>query len=167
MSRVELRAYALPVAELRRTRGAEGVARERLEGLVRAALEPAVPSTRDRLGPIYTRVPGARVIGPDDPTPADLETFLDGRPVGRDRAAATWRLVEVLASGLARTSTGAKVDHAPDGLLAPLGLALPPVPGLVAGWCSADAAATLADLAAWCSALPPELDVVVLGRDTA
>ena len=116
--------------------------------LVAPGLAP--PRRPDPLGPIFTRVPGAPLVRDDDPTPDDLDRLLGGAVVPRDRARATWRLVEAAASATATSTTRTRTGR-PAGL-APLGLAVAAPDDLVAGsWTLAQAAA-LPALATWLDA---------------
>ncbi|GAB2588749.1 hypothetical protein [Microlunatus antarcticus] len=171
-----LRAYALGVAELRAVVGATGPAAERLRAIAAQAFPPggAASAVPDRLGPIYRRVPGAPVVRPEDPTRRDLDALLAGTPILPRRAAPVWRLVEAFAAGLAWSSSPAPEDARLTSLLGPAGLDLPPLEGLVAGWCRLDDAAVVPALHDWLEtsqawteaagrAGRPRPDVVVLG----
>lgn len=135
----ELRAYVVPVATLRDLLTG-GDQRARVEELVRRVLPPG-PAPRP-LGPVFSRVPGTRVVPRDEPTPADLHRLLGGAPVPAGRLPATWRLVEAVAAGLATASTRVRSGR-PAGL-GPLGLPLAVTDEVVAGtWATA-----------WTSAVP-------------
>jgi len=147
----ELRAYALGVAELRGVVGATGARAEQVRTLARQAYAPQVRpfAVRDLLGPIYRRVPGAPVLRTDDPTPADLETLLVGGPVPPARSAATWRLLEAVVAGLARSAVRLLDADLPAGLLSRTDLPLPSVEGLDVGWLPLAQAATVPALQSW------------------
>lgn len=145
----ELRAYAVAAVEVRALAGADPEERGRLRELARRTWAAPRPRTRDLLGPMHRRVPGAPVIAADDPTPADLETLLAGSAVPPERGAATWRLVEALVAALARSSTRVTDARVPPGLLVPTGLPVPAVAGLVVGSCSPVRAAALTALHPW------------------
>jgi len=131
----ELRAYVVPVAALRDLLTGGGQ-RDRVGEIVRRAL-PTGPAPAP-LGPVFSRVPGARVVPHDAPTPADLDRLLTGGMVPADRLPATWRLVEAVAADLATASTRVASER-PSGLR-PLGLALPEPADAAAGTWSADQA---------------------------
>lgn len=171
----ELRAYALAVTELRAVVGADPVTADRLRAVAHRVLGPApTVGAPGPLGPIHRRVPGTPVVRPDDPTPQDLDALLTGAPTPPGRAAATWRLVEALATGLAWSST--VVDGAlPSGLLVTVGLDLPAPEGVTLGWCPLDRAADVPGLRGWLTdtdawveeaerAGRARPDLVVLGR---
>lgn len=152
MTRVaELRAYALGVGELAGFAGGGAAQQEHLRTLARTASSPTrrAPRVRDMIGPLYRRVPGQPVQRDDDPTPADLEALLSGSSVRPTRAPATWRLVETLVAGLAWGSTVVRDVVVPAGLLAPTGLPVPAVDGLVVGWCTHERARGVPGLERW------------------
>lgn len=147
----ELRAYALAVAELRGLMGATGGRAEEVRALAREAYAPpAGPrAVHDLIGPLYRRVPGTPVLRVDDPGPEDLDVLLAGTPVAPVRAAATWRLVEALVAGLAWSATRLADVGPPAGMLAATGLAVPPLAGLVVGWCPVPQAVAVPGLRPW------------------
>jgi hypothetical protein len=167
------RAYALAIGELRSVVGASGTLAAQVRTLAERAYAPPPPQVRDLLGPLHRRVPGTPVVRPDEPAAADLDRLLAGGPVPPGRAAATWRLVETVVAGLAWSSTVLDGDL-PPGLLVTTDLPLPPAPGLSAGWCPLERAATVPALADWlqdrdgwsaaaAEAGRPAPDLVVLG----
>lgn len=157
-----MRAYAVDAATVRGVAGATGTQEERLREVARRAFGPRRLTVRDMVGPIHRRVPGTRVVRADEPTRADLDLLLAGGPVPRERAAATWRLVEALVAGLATTSTRLADVVVPPGLLAPTGLPVPPVDGLHVGWCTREDAAAVAGLRGWLADVrTPEVVLVV------
>jgi hypothetical protein len=96
----ELRLYAIGIEEVHDMFGAPPELAERLRAQADAALAPPPATERSgwlsRLGPIFRRVPGAPVLSPDDPRPADLERILTGDYVPADRILVTWQLLELL-----------------------------------------------------------------------
>ena len=94
-------------------------------------------------------MPGTALLRPDDPTPADLDVLLAGRGVPTARAAATWRLLEAAAAGLAWATTHVTDAELPVGLLAPVDLPVPAVAGLTVAWCPLATAAAVPGLRAW------------------
>src|SRR5690606_40003393 len=78
----ELRLYAIGIDEVRGMFGARPDEAQRLREIAARALEPepVAPSggLLSRLGPIFRRPPGAPVISPTQPQPADLEALLAG-----------------------------------------------------------------------------------------
>lgn len=148
---VELRAYALGVAELRGVVGATGARVERFRAVAQRVFAPPDrrPGVRDALGPLYRRVPGARVVRDDDPTPDDLTALLAGSSIPVDRTAASWRLLEALVADLAWSATVVAGDEVPGGLLVPVALPLPAPDGPGVGWCALEAAAAVPALRGW------------------
>lgn len=105
----ELRLYAIGIDEVRGMFGARPDEAQRLREIAARALEPepVAPSggLLSRLGPIFRRPPGAPVISPTQPQPADLEALLAGDYIPPERVGATWRLLEILVAGSAWGST--------------------------------------------------------------
>lgn len=106
----ELRLYAIGLEEVRGMFGASPTERERLHGLAHQLLTPAASSggrggLLTKLGPIFKRPPGAVVVSPTQPVPADVEVLLAGEYVPPDRIGATWRVLETLVQGTAWGST--------------------------------------------------------------
>lgn len=155
----ELRLYAIGIEEMRGMFGAAPDQAETLRQLAVRAFTPAQAESRDggligRLGPMFRRVPAARVISPTDPEPRDVEVLLAGAYVPHERTGATWRVLETLVQGTAWGSTkialtAAALDDldfrlASGGVPASVGLRhllststsvnLLPVPGLTVGW---------------------------------
>lgn len=151
----ELRAYLLPVRVLRRLLTGRPTEREHVLALVVDSLGPS--RRPEPFGPIYTRVPGVAPVPADTPTRDDLERLLGAQTVPPERARATWRLVEAVAAGVARSTTRTANDR-PTGL-APLGLAVPAPDGLVVGSWTVSGAAVLPSLSDWLEvALDPRPD---------
>ncbi|HEY9291977.1 MAG TPA: hypothetical protein VIP98_11910 [Microlunatus sp.] len=109
----ELRLYAIGIDEVRSMFGAPPELAERLRQQAVVALAP--PQTAEhggllsKLGPIFRRPPGTRVLDPDDPVPADLDRILAGAFVPAERSVASWRLVELLIKENAWGGTGLSV----------------------------------------------------------
>ncbi|WP_114560626.1 DUF7691 family protein [Desertihabitans aurantiacus] len=100
-----LQLHAIAVEEVRAVVGADESLAARLRAVAEDAFRPA-PAVEQRgllskLGPIFRRAPGALVVDPADPTPADLDTLLAGRYVPPDRQLATWTLLQRLVAELA------------------------------------------------------------------
>lgn len=129
----ELRAYAVDLGRLRALLAGGPDARAEAVALVRPRLAPAPspPPYPVPLGPIFTRVPGARVVRDDDPEPVDLNRLLGGEPVPAERVRATWRLVESLVAGLS-VATASTPSARPPGLR-PSPVALPALGDAVVG----------------------------------
>lgn len=90
--------------------GAPAPEQERLRRLAHSLLAPTAPSggrggLLTKLGPIFRRPPGAVVVSPTQPVPADVEVLLAGAYVPPDRIGATWRVLETLVQGSAWGST--------------------------------------------------------------
>ena len=147
----ELRAYVVPVAALRDLLTGEDQ-QDRARELARRVL-PSGPAP-EPLGPVFSRVPGTRVVPHDAPTPADLDRLLGGGPVPAGRLPATWRLVEAVAAGLATASTRVPTVR-PTGL-GPLGLPLAVTDGVAAGTWGPARAAEVPGLAALAERAGPD-----------
>lgn len=102
----ELRLYAIGIDEVQAMFGAGPAEQERLRALAHQLLAPAA-GTRvpggllTKLGPLFKRPPGAVVVSPTQPVPADVEVLLSGGHVPPDRIGATWRVLETLVQGTA------------------------------------------------------------------
>ena len=125
----ELRAYAVDLARLRVLLDGGPGARDEVVALVGPLLVSG-PAPAP-LGPIFTRVPGARVVRDDEPARADLDRLLGGEPAPADRVRATWRLVESLVAGLS-VATASTPSARPPGLR-PSPVALPALGDAVVG----------------------------------
>lgn len=106
----ELRLYAIGIDEVRNMFGAGPAERERLQAVAHQLLAPATTGTSwggllTKLGPLFKRPPGALVVSPTQPGPADLDVLLAGGYVSPDRLGATWRVLETLVQGSAWAST--------------------------------------------------------------
>lgn len=106
----ELRLYAIGLDEVRDMFGAGPAEAERLREVAHQLLAPAASGTQrggllTKLGPLFKRPPGAVVVSPTQPAPADLDVLLAGGYVAPDRLGATWRLLETLVQGTAWAST--------------------------------------------------------------
>lgn len=155
----ELRLYAIGIDEVRGMVGADDGYAAHLRGIAEHALAPEPAGARSggllsRLGPIFRRVPASPVVSPTEPEPHDVDVLLAGAYVHPERAGATWRVLEILAQGMAWGSTkleltGAQMDDldfalARGGVSAAVGLrqllssttsiGLLPVTGLTVGW---------------------------------
>lgn len=107
----EVRLYAIGLAEVRAVVGAPAPLAEHLREVAQRAFSPvgqpdaARASLLSKLGPIFRRVPAARVVLATDPEPRDVEVLLAGAYVSPDRAGATWRVLETLVCEMAWGST--------------------------------------------------------------
>lgn len=155
----ELRLYAIGIDEVRAMFGADDHHAAELREIAAVTLAPPEPPKQGGLlgvlGPIFRRTPGTRPVDPHAPVAADLEDQIAGRHPDPDRLMARWRLLEVLITGRAWSTT--RVDL-PGNLLndidfsmtcvgvpSSLGLAslldddlrtgLPALPGLRVGFC--------------------------------
>lgn len=152
-----LRLHAIGIDEFRGLLDPEVEHGGALDGL-RPALEAAVPAPPAPEHGLLGRLRLARrpvpVNHPDDPTPADVTTFLEGETFLPQRLPAAWRLLEVASAHLSWGSISmvlppGAVDEidfalARGGAPAVAGLrhlfnsatqvSLPPLPGLSVGW---------------------------------
>lgn len=143
-----------------------GAEQERFRRLAGEAFAPARrPAVPDLLGPIYRRVPGARVVPHDEPTRADLAALLVGS-VPAERAAATWRLVEAVVARAAAGATTVPDVDLPPGLLTATGLPVPAAPGLTVGWCTSEQAQRVPALRTWLDASAGPADAASRGGRT-
>lgn len=172
----ELRLYAVGMDEVRGIIGASPATAERLREIAHRCLAPAAEPARSgllgRLGPLFKRVPATPVISPTQPEPADVDALLAGAYIPPERMGATWRLLEVLVSGIAWGSTRVGLDRqalddldfalARGGVSSAVGLRhllntttslnLIPVQGLTVGWHPHEKALAMAGV--YRSALP-------------
>ncbi|MGJ3508759.1 DUF7691 family protein [Enemella sp. A6] len=155
----ELRLYAIGIDEIRAMFGADEHRGAQLREIAAADLTPPAPPKQRGLlgvlGPIFKRPPGTVPVDPDQPRAADLEDQIAGRHPDPDRLVARWRLLEVLVTGTAWSSTKLPLpgtllndidfSMACVGVPTSLSLAslldddlrtgLPPLPGLRVGFC--------------------------------
>ncbi|MGD7707757.1 DUF7691 family protein [Microlunatus sp. Y2014] len=165
----DLRLYAIGIDEVRRMYGAdddsEPVFRDILATAFAPPAPPKAPGLLGRIGPLFKRDPYAPVVNPSNPTPEDVDAFLDGESIDPDRVPAAWRILETLVHGRAWGSirlpmTPQQVDDvdfalARGGVSAAVGLRhlfqsateinLVPAQGLRVGWHDNGRALAMAD----------------------
>lgn len=152
-----LRLYAIGIDEVRDFFSASAETASTLRAIAAARFpspEPRSPGLLGKLGPLFARPVDAPVIRPDVPSGSDVEALLSGRFVGPDRLPAAWTLLEAWVDALAWGHHRLELDEAEvrefdfdlaragiparydlTGLVTtPLGIAMRPYPGLVAGF---------------------------------
>ncbi len=182
-----VRLYAIGIDEVRDIFSASDELAAALRAIAAArfpSTAPRTPGLLAKLGPLFARAVDAPVIHPDIPTGAEVEALLAGRHVPPDRLPAAWILLETWIDAMAWGYHGMELDETSlrdfDFDLAragvpvqydltrlistPLGIAMRPYPGLVAGFTRLSHVAALIE--AWRAGRPGLAEDVAARADT-